>query len=327
MLEGDINMKAIVLKRTCNAEDLKVSEVEIPNVKDDWVLVKVLGFGINRAEVILRDYEADEDYINLPVIPGIECVGEVIDSSNTRFSNGDKIAALMGGMGRNFDGGYAEYALLPERIVFKIDDDIFNNLSLEEIIAIPETFFTAYGSIRSLNLKKEDVFLIRGASSALGISAMQLAKAIGCRIYATSRSEDRFDKLKSNGADECFVDDGCLAEKLTCDKILELIGPKTLEDSMKSLNKEGICCVTGILGGIEYMDNFDPIKIIPNDCYLTSFFSNHPTQEIMDDLFDFIVKNNIKPEISKVFTNLEDISKAHILMETNNAQGKIIFKF
>ncbi len=75
------------------------------------------------------------------------------------------------------------------------------------------------------------------------------------------------------------------------------------------------------------MDNFDPIKIIPNDCYLTSFFSNHPTQEIMDDLFDFIVKNNIKPEISKVFTNLEDISKAHILMESNNAQGKIIFKF
>ena len=257
-------MKAVVLEKTCNADELNVSEVEIPKVKDGWVLVKVLGFGINRAEVILRDYEADEYYIELPVIPGIECVGEVVDSSNTRFKNGDKIAALMGGMGRSFDGGYAEYALLPEKIVFKIDDDVFEKLTLEEIIAIPETYFTAYGSLMSLNLVKDDTLLIRGATSALGISAMQLAKSIGCEIFATSISEERFGKLKSNGADECFADDGCLAEKLNCDKVLELIGPKTLEDSMKCLNSGGICCVTGVLGGIEYMDEFDPIKIIPN---------------------------------------------------------------
>lgn len=325
MLEGDINMKAVVLERTCKAEDLKVSEVEIPKVKTDWVLVKVLGFGINRAEVILRDHEADEDYINLLVIPGIECVGVVIDASNTRFKNGDKIAALMGGMGRSFNGGYAEYALLPEKIVFRIDDNVFDNLTLEEIIAVPETYFTAYGSIKSLNLKKEDTLLIRGATSSLGLSVMKLAKAIGCKILATSRSKDRFDNLKTNGADECFIDDGCLTDKLNCDKVLELIGPKTLEDSMKCLNEGGICCVTGILGGIEYFDKFDPIKVIPNVCYLTSFFSNYPTQEIMDNLFDFIVKNNIKPNISKVFTNLEDISKAHALMESNNAQGKIVF--
>lgn len=325
MLEGDMNMKAVVLERTCKAEDLKVSKVEIPKVKKDWVLVKVLGFGINRAEVILRDHEADEDYIDLPVIPGIECVGEVVDASNTRFKNGDKIAALMGGMGRSFNGGYAEYALLPDKIVFRIDDNVFGNLTLEEIIAVPETYFTAYGSIKSLNLNKEDTLLIRGATSTLGLSVMQLAKAIGCKILATSRRKDRFNNLKTNGADECFIDDGNLVDKLNCDKVLELIGPKTLEDSMKCLNEGGICCVTGILGGIEYIDKFDPIKVIPNDCYLTSFFSNYPTQEIMDNLFDFIVKNNIKPNISKVFTNLEDISKAHALMESNNAQGKIVF--
>lgn len=162
MLEGDMNMKAVVLERTCKAEDLKVSKVEIPKVKKDWVLVKVLGFGINRAEVILRDHEADEDYIDLPVIPGIECVGEVVDALNTRFKNGDKIAALMGGMGRSFNGGYAEYALLPDKIVFRIDDNVFGNLTLEEIIAVPETYFTAYGSIKSLNLNKEDTLLIRG---------------------------------------------------------------------------------------------------------------------------------------------------------------------
>ncbi|MBO5151650.1 MAG: alcohol dehydrogenase catalytic domain-containing protein [Methanobrevibacter sp.] len=74
-------MKAIVLENTCKAEDLKVSEIDMPQVKDDWVLVKIIGFGINRSEVILMDYEADEPYINLPVVPGIECVGEIVDES------------------------------------------------------------------------------------------------------------------------------------------------------------------------------------------------------------------------------------------------------
>lgn len=325
MLEGDM-MKAVVLKRTCRAEDLKVSEVPIPEVRDDWVLVKVLGFGINRAEVILRDYGADEDYIDLPVIPGIECVGEIVNPSNSDFEVGDRIAALMGGMGRSFDGGYAEYALLPIKNVFKIDDEVFDSLSLEEVIAVPETYFTAYGSIDCLNLTQNDTILIRGATSALGLTAMQLAKSIGCRVIATSRDETRFDKLYQNGADECIVDCGKLSGKIQCDKILELIGPKTLKDSMNCLNKGGICCVTGVLGGVEYMDEFDPIKIIPNYCYLTSFFSNYPTQEIIDSLFEFIVKNSITPNISKVYTSLDDIGQAHKLMESNRAQGKIIFK-
>ena len=319
-------MKAVVLEKTCKADELKVSEIEIPKVKDDWVLVKVLGFGINRAEIILRDYEADEDYINLPVIPGIECVGRIIDPSNTHFKKDDIVVALMGGMGRSFDGSYAEYALLPQKNVFKISDDIFNDLTLEEIIAIPETYFTAFGSIDALNLKKDESILIRGATSALGLTAMQIASAIGANVIATSRSEERFDKLKENGADECLVDDGELSQKIKCDKVIELIGPKTLDDSMKCLNENGICCVTGVLGGVEYMAEFDPIKTIPNRRYLTSFFSNYPSQEIIDDLFRFIADNNIKPSISKVFSDLADIGKAHELMESNNAQGKIIFK-
>lgn len=319
-------MKAVVLQKTCKPEELEVKEVKTPNIKEDWVLVRVLGFGINRSEVILRDYEVDEDYINLPVIPGIECVGEVLNPSNTHFKKGDKIVALMGGMGRSFDGSYAQYCLLPAKNVFKIPDIALDKLTLYELIAIPETYFTAYGSIEGLNLKKEDTLLIRGATSALGLTAMQLADAVGCEIIATSRVESRFDKLKSNGASECFVDDGKLSDKVNCDKVLELIGPKTLEDSMKCLNEGGICCVTGVLGGVEYVGEFDPIKVVPNKRYLTSFFSNYPTQEIIDNLFNFICENNIKPNISKVFTNLEEIGKAHELMESNKAQGKIIFK-
>ena len=331
MLESDC-MKAVVLEETCKANELKVSEVPIPKVKDDWLLVKVIGFGINRAEIVLRDYEADEDYINLPVIPGIECVGEVIDPSNSKLNKGDKIVALMGGMGRTFDGGYAEFALLPFRNVFKIDDDVFNHLTIEEIIAVPETYFTAYGSIESLQLKNHDSILIRGATSACGLTAMQLAHAMNAKIIATSRSESKFDLLKNNGADFTVVDDGNIEEKVKdifpsgVNKILELVGPETLEDSMNCLSEGGICCNTGILGGVEYIPKFDPIKTIPNNRYLTSFFSNYPTQEIINDIFRFIIDNGIKPNIGHVFTNLEDICDAHELMESNKSKGKIIFR-
>lgn len=318
-------MKAVVLNKTCKPDDLKVIEVEIPDIKKDWVLIKVLGFGINRSEVILRDSEADEEYISLPVIPGIECTGEIINPSNSHFKKGDKVCALMGGMGRSFNGSYAEYVLMPAKNVFKINDDVFNKLSLEEIIAIPETYFTAYGSIESLKLKKEDTLLIRGATSATGITTIQLAKALGSKVIATSRSENKFVLLKENGADECVIDDGQLAGKIKCDKVLELIGPKTVNDSLETLNDGGICCITGVLGGIEFMDNFNPIVSLYNK-YLTGFYSNFPTQKLMDNIFDFMINHNIKPCIAKVFNDLADIGEAHKLMESNNAQGKIIFK-
>lgn len=325
-------MKSVLLKKTCSADELTITEIPIPEVKPDWVLVKILGFGINRSEIILRDYEADEDYIKLPVIPGIECVGEVINPSNTNLKKGDKITALMGGMGRTFDGSYAEYAILPSRIVFKINDDVFNHLSIEEIISIPETYFTAYGSIEGLKLTKNDSILIRGATSATGLTAVQLAKAIGATVIATSRDEARFNKLKMNGATYTILDDGEIEGKVKkifpngVNKVLELIGPKTLNDSMKCLSEGGICCNTGILGGVEYIPEFDPIKTIPNNRYLTSFFSNYPTQELIDNIFEFIIDNEIKPSIAKVFTNLSDISNAHKLMESNNANGKIVFR-
>ena len=154
----------------------------------------------------------------------------------------------------------------------------------------------------------------------------------GCKIIATTRNNERINKLSSLGADYVVIDDGNISEKVKeiylegVDKILELVGPQTLNDSFKALKKHGICCVTGILGNKELIENFDPNKDVPNAKYLTSFFSNYPNQEIIDNIFEYIINNNIKPQISRVYTSLEDISKAHELMESNTAQGKIIIK-
>ena len=327
------NMKAVILERTCKANELKTHEVEIPEIKENHVLVKVNAFGINRSEVILRDYEADEDYIELPIVPGIECVGTVVDSLSNEFKVGDKIVSLMGGMGRSFNGSYEEYVLLPIKNVFKIEEKVLEKLSTEKIASIPETYFTAYGSLfESLKLSPEDTLLIRGGTSAAGLTALHLAKALGCEVVSTTRSQGKITKLLSHGADYVLIDDGNISEKILeiypegVSKVLELVGPKTINDSFKSLGIHGICCVTGILGDMEYIDKFDPIKYVPNGKYLTSFFSNYPTGEIMDEIFSYVIEKNIKVDIAKVFNSLDDIGKAHELMESNNADGKIIIK-
>lgn len=326
-------MKAIVLEKICKAEDLKVTEVPMPKIEEDRVLVKVKGFGINRSEVILRDYEADEPYITLPRIPGIECVGEIMDPSNSRFKKGDIVCCLMGGMGRSFDGSYAEYALIPIKNTFKIQNESIDKLSLEELIAIPETYFTAFGSLfECLDLKKDDVLLIRGGTSAAGLSAIQLAKAIGCTILATSRNEDGINKLKDLGVDYAIIDNGEISPEILkifpegIEKILDFIGASSLKDSMKALKFRGIICVTGLLGGEDYIKDFDPITGVPNGRYLTGFYSNYPSQKTIDEMFEFIIGHNIKPNISKVFNSLKDMPEAHKLMESNEAKGKIVFK-
>lgn len=232
----------------------------------------------------------------------------------------------MGGMGRSFDGSYAEYALLPVDHVFAADIDI----SWEELAAIPETYFTAWGSLfECLQLKSSDSLLIRGGTNATGLVSIQLAKSIGSTVLATTRNKNKMDLLRKQGANLALLDDGTLFEQLHCvypdgvTRVLELVGPATLEESMKFLSRHGIICSTGILGHKGTIDNFDPIKDIPNGVYLCSFFNNFPTQIIMDKILNHIRQYHLKPPIAKVFS-IEEIGKAHLLMENNEANGKIV---
>lgn len=114
-------MKAVVLTKPTKGEDVVLSDMAVPKVKPGWVLVKIRAFGINHSEAILREFEIKNDYINKPIIPGIECVGEIADPSDSGWKKGQKVAALMGGMGRSFNGSYAEYALLPVHHVFPVE--------------------------------------------------------------------------------------------------------------------------------------------------------------------------------------------------------------
>lgn len=316
-------MRAVVINGCCKAEELEVSEIDRPGVRPGWVLVRVHAAGLNHSEALLRMYEADEDYINTPIVPGIECAGEIADASDSDLKQGDKVVALMGGMGRSFNGSYEEYALLPRDHVFKVETD----LSWIELAAIPETYFTAYGSLsQCLLLKKGDTLLVRGATSTVGQAAIQLGKAMGATVIGACRREASFDKLWKMGADYCVADDGQLSRRKfqkQPDKLLELIGPKTLRDSLLTVTRPGIVCNTGVLGGVFTIEHFDPTKFIPNGVFLSEFFSNYPTQAVMDELFGIIRRNHIRPLYSKVF-KLDDIVEAHTLLEKGGAGGKIV---
>jgi NADPH:quinone reductase-like Zn-dependent oxidoreductase len=319
-------MKAVVLYKTCQPEELKISEVPVPAVKPGWVLIRIRAFGLNRSELIMRAYEADMPYIKLPRIPGIECAGEIFDPSDSNFIKGQRVVALMGGMGRSFDGSYAEYTLLPSKNVFKAD----TTLGWEELAAIPETYFTAWGSLfDSLQLKPEDTLLIRGGTSALGLSAIQLAKSVGATVLASTRNENKLDLLMRQGADNVLIDNGTIREQLFSlypigvNKVLELIGPSTLLESARLVRYHGIICSTGVLGEKGFLNKFDPIKDLPAGIYLTGFFSNYPAQAIINDIFEHLNKHKLHPIISKVFS-LDQIGQAHALMENNTANGKVV---
>ena len=348
-------MKAMVLEKPCSAQEMKVKNVPIPAVKKDWILVKIKAFGINRAEIFTR--QGDSPSVKLPRVIGIECVGVVEDPANSDFKKGDKVFSMMNGMGREFDGSYAEYILIPKNQVYRLPNEksFFKNIdnielknkeqlkekfskNLEiteenifwsEIAAYPELYYTAYGSLfKSLKLKEGETLLVRGGTGSVALAAIQLAKAINVRVIATSRSASKEQFLKGKGADEVIVGNENFDENLKklfpdgVDKVLELIGRPTLKSSLKSVKQGGIVCMTGCLGGW-IIEDFEPLVDIISESYLTSFDSTNVNKNTIKEMFEFIEKYNIKPCISKIFT-LDEISLAHKYLESNSANGKVI---
>ncbi|MHC1681432.1 MAG: zinc-binding alcohol dehydrogenase family protein [Clostridiaceae bacterium] len=317
-------MKAVVLKKPCKAEELVVSEVPMPQVKPGWVLVKIKAFGINRSEIFTR--QGDSPSVKLPRIIGIECVGEIEDPSDSTFKKGQRVVSMMGGLGREFDGGYAEYALIPATQIYAINND----MDWVEFAAIPEMYYTAYASIfESLKVKQGETLLIRGGTSSIGLAALQLGKSIGTTVISTTRNKNNLEFLKDKGADFVLLDDDSLSKQLFSyfpegvNKVLELVGTTTIKGSLKLLCEEGILCMTGILGGQWSLDYFEPMGDIPSGRYLTQFDSQHIKEKIIIEMFNYIEQHKIKVPIAKVFS-IDEINKAHMLMESNVANGKIV---
>jgi len=318
-------MKAVVLEKPCTASELAVQEVPLPKVKQGWMLIKIKAFGINRSEIFTR--QGDSPSVKLPRIIGIECAGEIVDPSDSSFQKGQRVVSLMGGLGREFDGSYAEYALIPSSQVYPIHND----MDWVKLAAIPEMYYTAYASLfDTLRITKGETLLIRGGTSAVGLAALQLAKSVGATVISTTRNTRKKKYLREYGADFVLLDDECLSEQLFSffpngvNKVLELVGTTTLKHSLKLLSEHGILCMTGILGGEWVLENFEPMMDIPSGVYFTQFDSGvNFKEQLLVELFNYIEQHKINVPIAKVFP-LDEIDKAHHLMESNVANGKIV---
>ena len=319
-------MKAAVTTKKGSPDVIKIQEKPIPTPKKGWVLIKVKAFGLNRSELFTR--QGHSPNVEFPRIQGIECVGVVENDPSGKLSKGQQVAAIMGGMGRDYDGGYAEYVVVPEQIIFPFK----SALPWQILGAIPEMFQTVSGSLQeALEISSEEVLLIRGGTSSIGMLSCQLAKSLGATVIATTRNEKKSEYLLENGADHIVIDQGSVKDAVRklfpdgIDKVLELIGTRTLKDSLKCIKPKGMVCMTGILGNEWTMNDFTPMGDIPSLGRLTVYmgeannFDHHRLQEFID----LVEKGSINLNIDRVF-KLSEIVKAHNYMEQNLAKGKLV---
>lgn len=279
-------MKAVLVEQPGSSEQLKVVEREIPKIKEGWSLVKIKGFGINRSEIFTR--KGYSPSVVFPRVLGIECVGIIEETSDkNHFFHGQKVVSIMGEMGRAFDGSYAEYVLLPNEQIYPIK----TNLTWDKLAAAPESYYTAYGAYKNLKLKKQDLVLVRAGASGVALAFLNLLKASlpEIKVTASVRSLAKKQQLLDSGYDEVIIDrDSCLQTKQKFDKVLDLVGPACIDDTLNHVADGGIICLVGLLGGQWTLDNFDPIMALQNNINLTTFYSGNINLNKLQELFDFI---------------------------------------
>ncbi|MFL5731664.1 MAG: zinc-binding alcohol dehydrogenase family protein [Chloroflexia bacterium] len=321
-------MKAAVVEGPGGPEVLRVTEVPTPEARPGWVLVRVRGAGLNRSEMFTR--QGHSPGVRFPRVLGIELVGEVADGSDSGLPAGQKVAVAMGGLGRQYDGGYAEYALVPTRQVFPLETE----LPWETLAAIPETFLTAWGSVvEAMEVAAGQTLLVRGGTSALGMAATLIAKDRGARVTATTRNPDKLEALRANGADDVIIDEGSIAQEARrrvpegFDGTLELVGTVTLLDSLRTVRRRGVVCMSGILGNAWTLAEFEPLVMIPPTVRLTVYDSETLTGDngtrALQQIVDAVGAGRYRVNVDRVF-RLDEIAEAHRHMEENRAAGKLV---
>jgi len=217
-------------------EKLVIKEIPVPEPGDGEVRVRVRAFGINRAETYMRR-GAWGDVVR---VSGIECVGEVDFDPSGALRQGQKVAAIMGGLGRTRNGSYAEYTCVPSTNIFSL----VTKLPWDELAAIPESYATAWICLfENLKLANGKVLVVRGGTSALGQAALNIAAGTGATVLSSTRSELKSALLKTLGASVVLIEDASFSEAVRklyphgVDSVLDLVGNTVLRDSLRMLKK------------------------------------------------------------------------------------------
>ncbi len=323
-------MRQVIFEGSGGPDVIRIAEAPVPRPGEGEVLVKVVGAGVNRADLMQRagNYPPPPGESE---VPGMEIAGHVaaLGEGVTGLRPGDAVCALLG------SGGYAEYALADAALCLPVP----RGISLVEAAGIPETFFTVFDNVFTRGrLKAGDWLLIHGGSSGIGTTAIQVAKAFGATVIVTAGSPEKCAVCRALGADyaidykrQDFVEE---VKKITgkrgVDLILDMIGGSYIQKNLSALALEGrLVQIAFLQSSIVEKFNFAPMMLKRLTLTGSTLRSRSLAEKaevaaaLREKIWPLLEAGKVKPVIHATFP-LEDAREAHELMESSGHVGKIV---
>ena len=313
-------MRAVEITRPGGPEVLKPAERPKPAPKDGEILVKVAAAGVNRPDVLQRtgNYPVPPGVSDLP---GLEIAGEVVGT-------GEKICALVAG------GGYAEYCVVPQAQALPVP----KGLTMVQAASLPETFFTVWSNVYDrAKLAPGETLLVQGGTSGIGVTAIQMAAALGNRVFATAGSDEKCAACMRLGAERAinYRTQDFEKEILAAtggkgvNVILDMVGGDYVPRELKCLADDGRLVFIAYLRGPKTELNID--AVMRRRLTLTGStlrprpveFKAAIAKKLRENIWPLIEAGKIKPEIYQTFP-LEQAAEAHRLMESSQHIGKLV---
>jgi NADPH:quinone reductase len=325
-------MKAIIITQPGAPEVLQIAERPKPVCGTGELLIKVYAAGVNRPDVYQRKGNYPPPKGASPDIPGLEIAGivEAIGEGVFRWKIGDKVCALLTG------GGYAEYCPVAEGQCLPVPD----SLSFEEAASLPETFFTVWSNVFDRGqLKGDEALLVHGGSSGIGVAAIQMANALGHKVYVTAGSEEKCRFCESLGAEKAInykkENFASVIKEITdgkgVDVILDMIGGDYVQPNIKSLAADGRLVMINMMLGNSVQVDLSAVmskRLTITGSTLRSrdaAFKSAIAKNLEHTIWPLLAGGRIKPIINSVFP-LEKAADAHALMESGDLIGKVVLK-